>query len=130
NPNLENVHWSSFIGGNLADAAYGINLDRSGNIVVCGGTQSSNFYTSSNALFGNFLGDRDGYVTKITPDGTAVLASTFIGTNAYDQAYFVQVDDANRIYLTGQTTGNFPVSDNVFRNNNGTQFITILENDL
>ncbi|MGZ5281259.1 MAG: DUF7948 domain-containing protein [Bacteroidia bacterium] len=130
NPDLENIQWSAFIGGNEADATYGINIDRSGNIVVCGGTQSSNFYTSSNAMFQNLLGDRDGYVTKISPDGKAVLSSTFIGTSNYDQAYFVQIDDANRIYVTGQTLGNFPVSENVFNNNNGSQFIAVLENDL
>lgn len=129
-PDLGNIQWSSYIGGNQNDATYGINVDRKGNIVVCGGTQSSDFYTSSTALYGNYLGSIDGYVAKISPDGKSVLASTFIGTNAYDQAYLIQVDDANRIYVTGQTLGNFPVSDNVYQNSNGSQFIAVLENDL
>ncbi len=129
-PNLDNIQWSAFVGGSGADAAYGINIDRSGNIVVCGGTWSGNFYTSSRAAFRNPIGERDGFIVKVTSDGRAYLASTFIGTNDYDQAYFVQIDDDNRIYVTGQTLGRFPVSDNVFSIPNSSQFIAVLENDL
>lgn len=129
-PDLNRLIWSSFLGGSNEDAAYGINMDRSGNIVVAGGTNSYNLYTSSTAYNQQLNGSVDGFIYKISQDGRNVLAATYIGTRDYDQNFFVQVDDANRIYVTGQTTGQFPVSPNVFSRAGGTQYIAILENDL
>lgn len=127
---LNNLIWSSFLGGGDADATYGITLDRNGDIFVCGGTLSNNFPVKAGAYM-NRLGDRDGYIVKIQPDGKAIMNATFLGTTMYDQAYFVQCDlNTDKIYVTGQTRGPFPVSPGVFRNPGGKQFIAAFANDL
>lgn len=129
-PNLKNLLFSTFMGGSGFDAAYGINMDSKGNIFVAGGTNSEDFRTTSNASMRSFGGDRDGFLCKISPDGKQLLSSTFVGTNAYDQAYFVQVDNFDRVYVTGQTLGNFPASSGVYFNPHGKQFIAVYSNDL
>lgn len=130
NPELEIIIWSSFIGGSSEDAAYGLKLDIEGNVFVCGGTMSENFTVTSHAKWKTYQGGIDGFITKIDPDGSIILASTYVGTNSYDQCYLIQIDDNQDIYVTGQTTGEFPVIGNVFNNKGATQFIAAFKNDL
>ncbi len=130
NTDLSNVLWSSYLGGTDADAAYGVNIDRSGNIFVCGGTESLDFPATANSASAAYSGQRDGYLVKIRSNGSAILAATFVGTDKYDQAYFVQIDEFDQVYVTGQTTGNFPVTPGLYANGGGKQFIAVYGNDL
>ena len=59
------------------------------------------------------------------------LASTFYGTSSYDQAYFVQIDEDDLIYIFGQTEGNLEVTDGVFNNTpNAGQFVACFDTQL
>lgn len=130
NSDMSSLLWSTYLGGSGDDAAYSIQLDQNNLAVVTGGTQSSNFPTSSSALNTSIQGGVDGFITKLTNDGTTLTNSTFLGTGNYDQSYFVQLDDSNNIYVVGQTTGNYPVSAGVYSNPNSGQFIHKLDNSL
>jgi gliding motility-associated-like protein len=129
-PNLAAIDFASFIGGSSQDAGYGINIDFAGNIFVTGGTQSGDMPMAGEPKWRSIQGGIDGYLAKISPDGIKLLATTFIGTKEYDQSYFVQIDNFNRVYVTGQTRGAFPIVGNVFKNNGGKQFISVFSNDL
>lgn len=129
-PDLKQLQFSTYLGGNDFDAAYGINMDSKGNIFVAGGTNSGNFPTTNNVSQPFAPGSRDGFLAKISPDGSQLLSSTYVGTNSYDQAFFVQLDNFDRVYVTGQTLGNFPVSNGVYFNANGRQFIAVFSNNL
>lgn len=124
NSDLSQLFWSTFLGGNNDDAAYSLVLDKSGNIITCGGTNSINFPITSGTLNSTFQGGRaDGFVTKLNNSGSTILQSTYIGTNAYDQNYFVQLDGDENIYLLGQTEGNFLITPGTYNNNNSGQYI-------
>ena len=65
----------------------------------------------------------------VDASGNNVVNATYIGTNAYDQAYFVDINSDEEVYLFGQTQGNYPVQGNVFNEDNGGQFIHKLSNE-
>ncbi len=124
NSSLSAMIFSSFIGGNADDASYSIALNSGNEIYISGGTSSLNFPTTPGTLHTTYQGGMsDGYVLHFDPSGSALLQSSFIGTNAYDQAYFVQLDLSNNVYLYGQTGGAYPVTAGVYSNPNSGQFI-------
>jgi gliding motility-associated-like protein len=128
---LSALRWSSFMGGNLDDAAYSIKLDDSANVIVAGGTSSLNFKTGTKALFPNYLGGQaDGYVLKLSPDSGKYITSTYWGTAEYDQIYFTDLDNKNKIFITGQTEGNVQRTSGTYGSNNKSQFIARLSNNL
>ena len=131
NPSLTTLAWSSFIGGNQEDGAYTMKINSLGQPVVCGGTASSDFPVTAGSWDNTYSGGvTDGWVAKIAADGSAILDATFAGTNNYDQVFFVETDEADNIYITGQTKGTWTVTPGVYTEAGGKQFITKLESDL
>ncbi|WP_062542903.1 DUF7948 domain-containing protein [Rufibacter tibetensis] len=129
-PDLSQVVWANFYGGAGIDAAYSIQLDQNRQVYVCGGTTSPTLPGTNNGFKSTSAGNTDGFVVKINPAGTAITAATFLGTPAYDQTYFLQLDNTNNVYLFGQTLGSYPVTNGTYRNANGRQFLHKLSNDL
>jgi len=129
---LSTLTWSTYLGGTNADAAYSLQFDEIGNVLITGGTASNNFPTTLGVLQPTYQGGAtDGWITKLNNTATTIIASTFIGTNAYDQNYFVQLDTANNVYVVGQTEGTYPITPvTVYSNPNSGQFIHKLSPDL
>ena len=96
---LGNMIWSTYLGGTGDDAAYSVKLDPTGNAYVAGGTSSPNFTTTNGVVQPNLSGGIDGFITQINPAGNGIVASTFIGTTAYDQCYFLELDQFNNVYV-------------------------------
>jgi len=63
--------YSSYIGGSQNEAAYGLALTPSPSAVVAGGTASSNFPVSSNAIQKTLRGPTDGFVMKLSFPATS-----------------------------------------------------------
>jgi PKD repeat protein len=102
---LSNMIWSSYIGGNGSDAVYSMVLDANNNMYVTGGTTSTNFPVTSGTLHTSYMGGySDGFIAEISQDGTSLLKSTYYGSSAYDQSYFIDRDQAGNIYVFGQTS--------------------------
>ena len=130
-PDLSTLTWSSYLGGSAMDAAYNIKVDPTQQVYVCGGTNSQDFPVTAGSVDDMYLGGiSDGFAATISPDGSTILAGTFLGSNAYDQSYFLEIDADRNIYILGQTEGSFPVSPNVYTNPNGGQFIGKYTGDL
>ncbi len=127
---LSTLDWMSFLGGSDQDAAYGIHLDSKQNIFVCGGTQSTDFPTTIGTISPTYNGGIDGFLVKISPDGSKISAATYMGTPSYDQNYLVQVDESDQVYVTGQSLGQFPVIGKVYSNPNSKQYIAQIDNNL
>ena len=130
-PNLDNLIWSSFIGGTDKDAGYSIKVTANKDVIITGGTCSSNFPTTTGTINPNFLGGiTDGYIAKIDKNGGSIITSTFIGGNLYDQCYFIEVDRFNSVYVVGQTKSNLPVFNAAYSNPNSGAFIMKLDSNL
>jgi gliding motility-associated-like protein len=92
------------LGGSHDDAIYSIDNDQNNDVYVTGGTVSSNFPVTPNAAQTAFNGGSgDGFLSHIKSDGTALLGSTYFGSSAYDQSYFVRTDKDDGVYIFGQT---------------------------
>ncbi|MBI2279482.1 MAG: gliding motility-associated C-terminal domain-containing protein [Bacteroidetes bacterium] len=102
--NLQNIIWSSFLGGENHDAAFSLTIDSNEDLYVAGGTNSSSFPVTSNSLQTSFNGGRaDGFITKFSKNGSQILNSSYYGSAVYDQNYFVELDKQDNVYLLGQT---------------------------
>lgn len=131
NAGLNTLIYSTFIGGSGADAAYSVKLDAANNAYVCGGTRSNNFPVTNGSLDNTHNGgSADGFLVKINATASSLLAGTFLGTNDYDQAFLVELDEDENVYTVGQTEGNYAVVGSVYNNPNSGQFIHKLNNNL
>lgn len=131
--NLSHLMWSTYLGGYKDDAVYSIDVDESYNLLVCGGTNSPNFPTTANAYAtGYHGGSTDGFVTKISYYGDRMMASSFFGSPAYDQCYFVRVGRHNEVFLFGQTkaSGSTLIHNATYGTPNSGQFLARLAPNL
>lgn len=128
NQDLTSLLFSTYVGGNDFDALYGVRVDQSGSIFTVGGTQSFDLPATSGALNSSHSGDQDGFVAKINGNNLDVI--TYLGTPSYDQAYFVDVDLDDNVYVFGQSDGGYTITSGKYNNAGGGQFIHKLGNDL
>ncbi len=129
--NLSTLQWSSFFGGSENDACYSVKIDSSYNIIFAGGTSSLNLPATTGSLNPTYLGGKtDGFVGKLTPNGQTLVRTSYIGTTFYDQAFFVEIDRNDNVFLYGQSIGGtFPII-NGTGNANSAQFIMKLDSNL
>lgn len=127
---LSSIVWSTYLGGTGLDAAYSIKFDADQNIIVAGGTSSSNFPVTPGAYQTTFKGVVDGWIVRLSPAGNSLLQSTFTGTTSFDQIYFVDLNSTGSIFCYGQTSGFMPVTTGVYRNANSGQFLQKFSSDL
>jgi gliding motility-associated-like protein len=131
NSQCTNLIWSTYLGGAGLESGNSIKLSSTGDLFVAGGTTSSNFpYTGGHLNPGYQGGIVDGYVIKFNQPNYNSPIATYLGTSDYDQAYFVDLDIDDNVYIYGQTKGNYPISSGVYNNPNSGQFIHKISNDL
>ncbi|MBF9142999.1 DUF7948 domain-containing protein [Hymenobacter properus] len=124
NATLTNLIWSTYLGGSGADAAYSVQLDSVNNVFVGGGTSSPNFPGVQAGFRSTYHGGTaDGFVSRISAAGDDLVQSTYLGTSAYDQVHFVQLNRNGEVYAFGQTEGVYPVSAGVYANPGSRQYI-------
>jgi hypothetical protein len=108
-------------------------LDASGNVYVSGGTTSSNLPTTTGAYQRNHRNNGDGFVTKMNPDGSALIYSTYLGGLYTDGIGGLAVDAAGHAYVTGATTStNFPVTAGAIQSSYGghTEYVQNVVGDI
>jgi hypothetical protein len=107
--------YSTYLGGGNYEYGNGIAVDGLGNAYITGMTQSSNFPTTSGALDNSFNGGEDCFVTKLNASGTALVYSTYLGGEDYDNGYGITLDGSGNAYITGYTYSYyFPTTSSAF----------------
>lgn len=102
--------YSTFIGGSLSDLAFGIAVDPLGTAYVTGYTTSTNFPTVSAYQSTHQGGGEDIFVTKLSPLGSTLNYSTYLGGSNFDLGNAIAVDGSGSAYVTGTTgSSNFPI---------------------
>ena len=143
NANLSEMVFSTFIGGSDSDSAVDITLDNNNSIIIVGWTKSTDYPTSEGCYDSVYNGGQsDVVITKLSPDGSDILFSTYIGgseEDIIDDEVHMLLDETNNIFVCGSTTSeDFPMEGNSFdpefsgdfdmymfhMNNNGTQLIS------
>ncbi len=131
NPNLSALLFSSYLGGNSLESGNSVQLSSTGDIFVAGGTTSSDLPNTSGNIHPSYKGGSvDGYVMKFPAPGYGSPEGTYLGTSDYDQAYFVQLDADDYVYVYGQSSGSYQTDGSNYINPNSGQFIHKISNDL
>lgn len=105
--------YSTYLGGNGFDQGYAIAVDAIGSAYVTGKTAAVDFPTTSGALQTNFAGGDAAFITKINPEGTALVYSTYLNGASGNG---IAVDFAGNAYITGEaSTPNFPTTPGAFQ---------------
>ena len=95
--------YSTYLGGSDDDDnAYSIAVDSNNHAYVTGLTRSGDFPTQ-NPFQGALVGAADAFVTKLSPDGSALVYSTYLGGEDIDWGYAIALDANNYAYVTGET---------------------------
>ena len=130
--NFQSLLFSTYYGGSSDDACYSVKIDTANQIVFSGGTQSTDLPGTVGAYSPTYNGGiTDGFVVKLNSTGLGIQKATYLGKNNYDQAFFVEIDKNNHIYVLGQSVGGtFPVVNANFSNPNSSNFIIELNSDL
>ena len=107
------LDYSTYLGGSKTDRLARIAVDSAGFTTLAGTTNSSNFPTTPGSyqpVFGGGLcgiagfGQRscdDGFITRLSPDGSSLVYSTFIGGSNEDEVRGVTTDSAGNVYTVG-----------------------------
>jgi hypothetical protein len=72
------ANYTTYIGGTGPDIAAGMAVDYAGAVYVAGTSSSTNFPATSTKLGGPAAGQHCGFISKLTPDGSAIEFSICI----------------------------------------------------
>ena len=129
--------YSTYLGGDSDDQAYGIAVDAQGNAYVAGYAQSTNFPIVPDSLIAHPFqpdyggGRSDAFVTKLNADGGVVYSTYLGGSGNADQnggddfANGIAIDAQGNAYIAGGTNSpDFPTKNPI--QTTGDSFVTKL----
>lgn len=101
--------YSTFLGGSGLDYGRALAVDAKGAVYLTGDTWSKNFPQKS-ALQAVNKGSNDVFVSKLSPSGTSLVYSTYLGGTSMDYGNCIAVDSAGCAYIAGSTlSSDFPL---------------------
>jgi Beta-propeller repeat/Bacterial Ig-like domain (group 1) len=132
--------YSTYLGGSGNDSGFGIAVDATGAYVTGstappppsqeGDPRESNDFPTTPGAFDTSGDDTDAFVTKLGPNGSALVYSTYVGGADADAGQAVAVDTAGNAYVTGYTFSiDFPKTLGAYdenSNGNSDAFVTKL----
>jgi Abnormal spindle-like microcephaly-assoc'd, ASPM-SPD-2-Hydin/HYDIN/CFA65/VesB-like, Ig-like domain/Beta-propeller repeat len=113
-PTGHTLLYSTFIGGSNGEVGGTIAIDGNGNIIVAGGSNSSDFPQA-----GSFssqtpqINVTSYFVASLTPDGSALNYAGLLGSGLFvnGESGLVAVDSQGNAYVAGETeSANFPIT--------------------
>ncbi|MEA3359575.1 MAG: SBBP repeat-containing protein [Thermodesulfobacteriota bacterium] len=114
-PSGNDLSFSTYLGGTLYDTGSSVAVDSSGGAFVGGSTRSIDFPVK-NAFQENIKKHfgiailTDVFVAKLSPDGSSLTYSTYLGGRGQDKGNSIAVDQSGNVYITGETSSvDFPV---------------------
>jgi hypothetical protein len=110
-PDGAGLVYSTFLGGSGHDRTNTLALADDGSVAVTGWTGSADFPVTRGAVGPSFGGGTatvesvpvDAFAAKLSPDGSRLVYSTFLGGSGDDVGNSVAVDDEGSAYYTGLT---------------------------
>jgi gliding motility-associated-like protein len=124
-PDLSVLQWSTYVGGNGYDAAFSVKVTNGGKYYVTGITKSSDLATKTGSLQGQLKGNEDAFVASYNTKKLEQI--TYLGTDAADGGYLLDLDPQGNVYVFGLTYGIYPISAGVYSNEKSGQFIHALD---
>jgi uncharacterized protein (TIGR03437 family) len=131
------VLYSTLLGGSQENSGTAVTVDAAGSAIVAGNTASADFPLVHAAMaYPGSLGCQTtatpfsatpcphGFVSKLTPDGSQLVYSTYVGGKDAAVLAGAAVDSAGSVWVVGSTMGNgFPATPGAAQHANGSQQI-------
>jgi hypothetical protein len=121
---IQGLLWSTFLGGNVLDTGVGIYSDSSGNLYICGKSEST--WGSPINPYGG--GESDAFVAKLSADGN-LLWNTFLGGSSADNAYSIALDASGNILVAGYSNASWGSPLNSFAGGGADAFVAKLNSN-
>ena len=119
--NGKTLIYASYLAGEGQDIPLAIAVDDTGNAYVTGKTQSDDFPVTDGAFQDSDCGSC-AFLTKITPNGSAIVYSTYLG-DTLTEARGIALDASDNAYLMGHTSSSgFPTTAGVVQPNKAGSF--------
>ncbi|MGK7921690.1 MAG: SBBP repeat-containing protein [Trichodesmium sp.] len=100
--NGRTLEYSTLLGGLDFDSGIDIDVDNNGNAYITGSTRSFDF-PLQNPIQTFYGGDSDIFVSKLNPEGSDLIFSTFYGRGDGDAGSGIAIDLTENIYVSGTT---------------------------
>jgi hypothetical protein len=114
------VAFSTYVGGESVDRAYGVAVDDSGLPLIVGETSSSDFPTVASSIgleceeSSPGTCSKDVFLTKMKRDGSGLIRSDYFGGTGQDEGRGIAFDGRGAVYITGSTgSDDFPTANAV-----------------
>ncbi len=105
-PGGAQVDFATYLGGAGMDRATGVAVSEDGSVWVVGQTSSTDFPAAA----GSLRGPADGFVARISPDGTEVEFAALVGGGSVESATGIALDDRGQVVIVGATgSEDFPL---------------------
>ncbi len=130
---------TAILASSSSDEIFDVVVDASGNVFVAGWTNNSSDFAPSRNVFGSTTGvsgDRDAFVSKLSGDLSAHMATAILAAIGDDEAYSVDVSGSGGVFVSGYTTNSsgFATNRMVFGTpsspNDTAAFVSLLNNSL
>ena len=111
-PTLSEVIYFAVFGGSARERGSAIAVDAQGAAYVTGLAFSDDFPTTPGAAQPTFGGGtRDAFVAKLSPDGSRLEYSTYLGGMLFEDGNAIRVDSEGAAYVAGATaSADFPTT--------------------
>jgi uncharacterized protein (TIGR03437 family) len=122
------IAYATYLGGSGGDAGLGIAVDSAGSAYVVGTTGSQNFPVTPSVLQSHLAGGTDIFVAKLSPDGSKLIYSTYLGGSAFDSAGAIALDSSNDVFLGGLTaSSDFSTTPGAYQSKGAGAFVAKLD---
>jgi hypothetical protein len=115
-PDGGDLVYSTFLGGQLQDRAWGVTVDPSGVVTVAGDTGGFAFGTEGFPVTPGALQtepgfDQDTFVSRLSPLGDRLFYSTYLGTSTWEESKELATDSRGAAFVAGRTSSpDFPTT--------------------
>lgn len=130
---MSSMIWATYLGGEDDQAGISVRIAESDqSVYVQGWAMGSEFPTTEGAFKTNYTGGpADAFVSRLSADGSELMASTFLGTTNEDYGYLLDLDAEGNVYAVGQSArGAYPISDDVYSVPSSSLYLQKLSADL
>ena len=110
--------WATYMNAtanSLNNMIQDITADSLGFVYVTGQCDNSYPVTPGAYSTGYGGGTCDIFVSKLTPQGNALVWSTYLGGSGYDEGYAIVTNDLNEVYITGRAMTGYPTTVGVIK---------------
>lgn len=107
--------YTTYLGGGDFTGGEQISVDSSGSAYITGWTTSSDYPVSGGSYDTSLSGVTDAFITKLSPSGSDIVYSTFIGGSSGEVGSDIELDSQGNAFIVGSTySGDFPTTPGAF----------------